>query len=78
MKVAISLAKVTVPLKSDEVDFVSALVPKPQPDAGRVGLPSDVSLSLDHETRFDRCRVPWIMRLTSAAPLNGCPPPAIE
>jgi len=39
MKVAISLAKVTVPLKSDEVDFVSALVPKPQ-----------LSCSLDHAT----------------------------
>ncbi len=40
MKIATGLAKVTVPLKSDEVDFASALVPEPQPQP-------DVTLRID-------------------------------
>lgn len=40
MKIATGLAKVTVPLKSDEVDFASALVPEPKPQP-------DVTLRID-------------------------------
>ena len=40
MKIATGLAKVTVPLRSDEVDLASALVPEPQPQP-------DVTLRID-------------------------------
>ena len=40
MKIAASLAKVSVPLKADEVDFSSVLVPEPKPQP-------DVTLQID-------------------------------
>ena len=40
MKIAAGLAKVTVPLKADDVDFLSVLVPEPQPQP-------DVTLRID-------------------------------
>ena len=40
MKIAASLAKVSVPLKADEVDFSSVLVPEPKPQP-------DVTLRID-------------------------------
>ena len=40
MKIAAGLAKVSVPLKADEVDFSSVLVPEPKPQP-------DVTLRID-------------------------------
>lgn len=40
MKIATNLAKITVPLKADEVDFASVLVPEPQAQP-------DVTLRID-------------------------------
>ena len=40
MKIATGLAKVSVPLKADEVDFSSVLVPEPKPQP-------DVTLRID-------------------------------